>query len=92
MTAACRHLRPAAWLLLLSVPVTVTGAGVRPTTAVAPAPDAFTPVAVEYPPVPIAGTEWEKTVRKREAERRRAAKAAPRDAGAVTRRRAGRQH
>ena len=42
----------------------------QPTTALPPAPDAFTPVAVKYPPVPLPGTEWEKTVRKREAERR----------------------
>lgn len=90
MTAAVRYLFLAVWLFLLATQTVV--AGTRPTTALPPAPDAFTPIDVQYPPVPLAGTEWEKTIRKREAARRKAAKATPRDAGAGSRHRAGRQH
>ncbi|MGJ3448815.1 hypothetical protein [Enterobacter sp. PTB] len=88
MRAGIPGLNRLAWLLL-AVQAVAQAAAERPTTALPPAPDAFTPVAVAYPPVPIAGTEWEKTVRKREAERRRATQTT-RETG--TRHRAGLKH
>lgn len=42
-----------------------------PTTDLPPAPSAQVPVAVRYPPVPIAGTAWESTVAKRVAAQAR---------------------
>jgi hypothetical protein len=63
-----------AWLtrhcqaVCLLLPTLLPAAGaVMPTAELPPAPSAVTPVAVRYPPVPIAGSAWERTVRKREA-------------------------
>lgn len=68
-----RLLRPCrAVCLLLPALLPVTGAAM-PTAELPPAPPAMTPVAVRYPPVPIAGSDWGKTVRKREAAARRSA-------------------
>lgn len=72
--------RGAAWLvrqcraacLLLPAVLPVAGA-VTPTAELPPAPAAHAAVAVRYPPVPIAGSDWGKTVRKREAAARRSA-------------------
>ncbi|KNC92908.1 hypothetical protein GM31_21490 [Trabulsiella odontotermitis] len=56
----------------------------QPTTALPPAPDAFTPVAVDYPPTPIPGTPWAQTVKKRQtAERKKQQAARPAARGAV---------
>lgn len=57
--------------LLLPAMLPTDGTAV-PTTALPPAPAAHTAVAVRHPPVPIAGSAWEKTVRTREAAARRA--------------------
>ena len=62
-------------LLLSGVLLSLPGRG-QPTTALPPSPDAFTFVTVKYPPVPLAGTEWARTVKKRDAERQRAKKSA----------------
>lgn len=64
-----RHCRAAC--LLLPAVLSVAGA-VTPTAELPPAPAAHAVVVVRYPPVPIAGSTWEKTVRKREAAARRA--------------------
>lgn len=57
-------------LLWLPLQLQASENDLHPTAAITPAPDAFTFVAVKYPPVPIAGTEWAKTQKKREAEQR----------------------
>ena len=48
-----------------------------PTAALPPSPAADAYIQVKYPPVPIEGTAWEKTVKAREARERKAAEKSP---------------
>lgn len=57
--------------LLLMVALPASG---EPTAALPPAPPADAHIALKYPPVPLEGTEWAKTVKKREAAMRRMSK------------------
>jgi hypothetical protein len=59
----------AALVLMMLTAEPVCGA---PTAALPPSPPADARIIVKYPPVPIAGTAWEKTVAQRQAASRRA--------------------
>lgn len=63
-----RHSRVVCLLLALLLPY---ASAVTPTTELPPAPSATVAQAVRYPPVPIEGSPWANTVRKREVAARR---------------------